>query len=137
MIYLLLASAPLAATFIYLVEFAHSHRKDLTSLHNYCIIGAGPTKRIIVVLLLAPPRQNIDHDPDYQSGHTFLGNIVENHCNTTTGAHAPILWKKANRGVGARECESLSFAFVFSTAWTTKNPNANSYHLGLLVVGCF
>ena len=52
-----------------------------------------------------------------------------------TGARAPILWEKANRGVGARECESLSFAFVFSTAWTTKNPNANSYHLGLLVVG--
>ena len=60
---------------------------------------------------------------------------MENHCNTTTGADAPILWEKANRGVGARECESLSFAFVFSTAWTTKNPNANSYHLGLLVVG--
>ena len=50
-----------------------------------------------------------------------------------TGADAPILWEKANRGVGARECESLSFAFVFSTAWTTKNPNANSYHLGLVV----
>jgi hypothetical protein len=50
-----------------------------------------------------------------------------------TRADAPILWKKANRGVGARECESLSFAFVFSTAWTTKSPNANSYHLGLLV----
>ena len=50
-----------------------------------------------------------------------------------TGARAPILWKKANRGVGARECESLSFAIAFSIAWTTKNPNANSYHLGLVV----
>jgi len=38
-----------------------------------------------------------------------------------TGARAPILWKKANRGVGARECESLSFAFVFSKAWTAKS----------------
>ena len=52
-----------------------------------------------------------------------------------TGARAPILWEKANRGVGACECESLSFAIAFSTAWTTKNPNANSYHLGLLVLG--
>ena len=50
-----------------------------------------------------------------------------------TGARAPILWEKANRWGRRRECESLSFAFVFSTAWTTKNPNANSYHLGLVV----
>jgi hypothetical protein len=46
-----------------------------------------------------------------------------------------MLWEKANRWGRRRECESLSFAFVFSTAWTTKNPNANSYHLGLLLVG--
>ena len=45
----------------------------------------------------------------------------ENSRCTTTGARAPILWKKANRGVGARKCESLSFAFVFSKAWTAKS----------------
>jgi len=32
---------------------AGGHGKDLTSLHNYCIIGAYTSRAIIVVLLLA------------------------------------------------------------------------------------